>query len=156
MAEPRLAFGSGFEPVERAAGRFHRRRGDVEVAGGGAEAVVPEQDLDRAEVGTGLEQVGGEAVSQGMHMDVLAQSRSLQGTPADHLDGARADRPVGLAPREEVRLGPVLRPVRAGDGQESRREHHVAVLVSLALADVEDHAGAVDVLDAEPGDRTAA
>src|SRR5438270_11976370 len=109
-----LASGSGFEAVERAAGRFQRGRGDVEIAGGGAKAVVPEQDLDGAEVGTGLEQVGGEAVPQSMHMNVLAQARGRQGTLADHLDGARADRPVGLASGEEVRPGPVLRPVLAG------------------------------------------
>src|SRR6187402_2469041 len=80
-----LASGRDFEPVERAAGRFQRGRGDVEVAGGRAEAVVPEQDLDRAEVGAGLEQVSGETVSQRMHMNVLAQARGRQGTLADHL-----------------------------------------------------------------------
>src|SRR5439155_19820113 len=95
-----LAFGRGLETVERAAGRFQCGRGDMEVAGGGAEAVVPEQDLDGAEVGTGLEQVSGGAVPQGMHMNVLAQARGLQGTLADHLDGARADRPVGQASGE--------------------------------------------------------
>ena len=63
-----------------------------------------------------------------------------------------ADRPVGLASGEEVRPGPVGLPVLAEDRQQPRREHHVAVLVPLALADVDDHAGAVDVLDAEPGD----
>jgi len=56
----------------------------MEVAGGGAEAAVPEQDLDSAEVGTGLEQVSGEAVPQGVQMDVLAQARGRQGTLADH------------------------------------------------------------------------
>src|SRR3954469_2130225 len=92
-----LASGRGFEPVERAAGRFQRGRGDMEVAGGGAEAVVPEQDLDGAEVGTGLEQVGGEAMPQRMHMHVLAQARGRQGTLTDHLDGTHTDRTVGVA-----------------------------------------------------------
>src|SRR4029453_9999442 len=93
-----LASGRGFEPVERAAGRFQRGRGDVEVAGGGAEAVVPEQDLDRAGVGTGLEQVGREAVPQSMHMNVLGEARRLQRALTDHLDGAQGDRPVRLLP----------------------------------------------------------
>jgi hypothetical protein len=51
--------------------------------------------------------VGGEAMSQGVHMDVLAQAGSLEGAPADHLDGARADRPVGLTPGDVDR--PFLR-----------------------------------------------
>jgi hypothetical protein len=55
--------------------------------------------VDSAEVGTGFEQVSGEAVPQSMHMNVLAQSRGRQGTLADHLDGARADWSVGLASR---------------------------------------------------------
>ena len=52
-----------------------------------------------------------------------------------------ADWSVGLASGEEVRLGPVGRPVLTENSQEPRREHHVAVLVPLALTYVDDHAG---------------
>src|SRR3954453_311368 len=106
-----FASGRDAEAVERAAGRFQRGRGDVKVLGGGAEAVVPEQDLDGAEVGAGLEQVGREAVPQRMHMHVLAQARRLQRAPTYHLDGAQGDRTVGLTPGEEVRPGSLEFPV---------------------------------------------
>ena len=43
-------------------------------------------------------------------------------------------------------------PVLAEQGQQPRREHHVAVLAALALADAEDHALAVDVVDAQGDD----
>ena len=43
-------------------------------------------------------------------------------------------------------------PVFAEQGQQPRREHDVAVLAALALADAEDHALAVDVVDAEGDD----
>ena len=56
------------------------------------------------------------------------------------------------AAREEEVAGPDGLPVAAEDGQEPRREHDVAVLPALALADADDHAAAVDVLDAEAGD----
>src|SRR5262249_49222497 len=102
----RRARGGDPEPVERAAGRLQRRRGDVEIAGGGAKVTVPQQDLDGPQVGAGLEQVGGEAVPQGVHMDALAQARGLQGALADHLDGAQGDRTVGPTPREEEGPGP--------------------------------------------------
>ena len=124
----------------------------MEVAGGGAEAAVPEQDLDGPQVGAGLEQVGGEAVPQSVHMNVLAQARGRQRALADHLDGAWADRLVGLTPWEEVGPGPVSCPVLAQDRQQPWREHDVAILLPLGLANVDDHAATVDVLDAEPGD----
>src|SRR5262245_33260446 len=69
-----LASGRDVEPVERAAGRSQGRRGDMEVAGGGAEAVVPEQDLDGPQVGAGPEQVSRETVPQRMDMNVLAEA----------------------------------------------------------------------------------
>ena len=59
------------------------------------------------------------------------------------------DRPVGVAAGEEAGLGASRLPVGAEERQQPGREHDVAVLVALALADVEDHALAVDVLDAE-------
>ena len=55
---------------------------DVGVDGGGARAVVAEQDLDGPQVGAGLEQVGGEAVPQGVDGDVLLQARRPAG-PGD-------------------------------------------------------------------------
>jgi len=39
-------------------------------------------------------------------------------------------------------------PVFAEQGQQARREHHVAIFAAFALANAEDHAVAVDVLDA--------
>jgi len=35
---------------------------------------MTEQDLDRADVGSGLQEVGGEAVTKGVNGDTLAQS----------------------------------------------------------------------------------
>ena len=64
----------GGEPVERAPGRLHGGRRDVGVDGGGLEVAVPEQDLDGADVGAGFEEVGGEAVAEGVDGDVLAQA----------------------------------------------------------------------------------
>ena len=60
-----------------------------------SEAAVPEQDLDGPEVGAGLQQVGGEAVPQGVDSDVLAQARGLGARLAQTmLHRARGDRPV--------------------------------------------------------------
>ena len=113
---------------------------------------MPEQDLDGADVGAGLEQVGGEAVPQGVDGDVLAQPGGAGGLDADPVhraggDGAARD----VAGEEPVGRAGGL-PVVAEQGQQPRREHHVAVPAALALADAEDHALAVDVLDAQGDD----
>ena len=118
----------------------------------GAEVAVPEQDLDRPHIGAGLEQVGGEAVAQRMGADVLGQARGPHGRPADPLHGGMGDGPIGFPAGEQVGAGPDDLPVAAEEGQEARREHDLAILAALALADADDHAAAVDVLDAQRGD----
>ena len=52
-----------FEAIERALRRRQGDRRDVGVDRGGPQAAVPEQDLDRPEVGTRFEQVSREAVA---------------------------------------------------------------------------------------------
>ena len=90
---------------------------------------------------------------QGMHMHVLAQARGRQGTLADHLDGARADRPVGLASGEEVtaRAGSVAQYSRrtASSRGESITSRSLCPLPWRTWMTMR---AAVDVLDAEPGD----
>ena len=58
----------------------------------------------------------------------------------------------GWRPGEEVAARPDGQPVAAEDIQEPGREHDLAVLAALALADADDHAAAVDVLDAQADD----
>ena len=114
---------------------------------------MPEQDLDGPHVRAGLQQVGGEAVAQGVHSDMLARAPRPPG---------RACRPIctvrgmigrsGQRPGKSYWLGPV-RPSSTGGGwPESGREHHVAVLLPLGLADADDHPPAVDVVDSEADD----
>ena len=43
---------------------------------------MPQQNLDRSEIGAGFEQMRGEAVSQRVRMDVLAQTGTRRGFPA--------------------------------------------------------------------------
>ena len=93
------------EPVERAVRRLQGRRRDVGVDRGGPEVAVPEQHLDRPDVGAGLQQMGREAVAQGVDGDVLAQARGAGG-----LDAGPVHRPGGQGP-----------PGRLGQGRASER-----------------------------------
>ena len=45
------------------------------IARGGRQPAMAEQDLDDADVGARFQQMGGEAVAQGVHRDRLAQAR---------------------------------------------------------------------------------
>ena len=61
-------------------------------------------------------------------------------------DGVSADRLAGHIAREEpVPSGRIHSPPAAQDLQQSWGEHHVAILLALALLDANDHPLAVDV-----------
>ena len=96
-----------------------------------------------------FEEMGREAVPQGVDGDVLAQP-GVCGRPGRR--PCRTDFAVkgrsGTLPGEEPVVRPGRLPVLAENGEQSGREHHVAVLVPLALADADDHPTAIDVGDA--------
>src|ERR1044071_3636728 len=130
------------------------------VSGGGLERRVAQQPLDDANVGAGLEQVRGEAVPQRMSGDALGEA-ALGHDPVQYaLDRAGRDAPTWDGSREqEGPQGMCGLPVRPQDLKQALAEHHVAILRSLALVNVDEHALAVDggglqrarLRNAEPG-----
>lgn len=54
-----------------------------------------QQNLDRSEVGSGFEQMRGEAVAQRVRMDVFAQTGACCCSPAGQPDDLGGDRMVG-------------------------------------------------------------
>jgi hypothetical protein len=92
------------------------------------------------------------SVAQRVDSDVLAQVGCVSGLNADPVHG-----PVGdVAARDLSRKKPIARsrnsPVVTEEVEQSGREHHVAIFASLALADMDHHALAVDVLDTQSHD----
>src|ERR1700751_2185057 len=101
---------------------------------------MSQQHLDGAQVGTGLQQMRGEAMTQGMRMDVpvlkaCAFGGLLAGSP-EHLGGDRTTRRMPSVAGEQpvCRLASESAPIDAPPIQQSRAQHHVAVLASLASA----------------------
>jgi len=80
----RLALHQRHQAVERPGDSVDRPGGGLDVERGRLKLAVPEQDLDDADVDILLEQVGGEAVSQRVRADALADASDLGGL----LDGA--------------------------------------------------------------------
>ena len=81
---------------------------------------VPEQDLDDADVGAVLQQVGGEAVTQRVRPDPLGDVGGLRRLDDDAIELPRADRLHRVLPREQpavamhhALLPPDLPPLRA-------------------------------------------
>ena len=112
---------------------------------------MAEQYLDHANVDPALEKMGGEAVPQDVHRDLLADARRGAGRPAGRVQHRRLDRPACFPPREQ----PVCRagkpPIGPQDAEQLRGEHDVALLAALAVLDVDQHAPAVDVAHPEAG-----
>jgi hypothetical protein len=68
--------------------------GEVGVDLGGGEAGVAEEFLDGAQVGAGLQQVGGEGVTQGVGADAVLGAGAQHVPMDDAADAARSKRPA--------------------------------------------------------------
>jgi len=64
----RLAGQSATERFDQGAGVFRALMGQMQVDHGRIDLLVPEQPLDGVEAGPGFDEMGGEAVSQGMSL----------------------------------------------------------------------------------------
>ena len=116
---------------------------------------MAEQDLDHPDVDLLFQQVGGEAVAQGVHRNPLVDP----GRPGGGVDGTiELPGAQGLdwvqpgeqpATVEHLALRPGNPPPEPQAFEEDRREHGVAVFASFALFDAQGHAFAVDVADFE-------
>src|ERR1700747_869877 len=86
-----------------------------------------EQHLDHANVDALLEQMGGEAVAQGMRRHALGDTRKILGgveRAVELTGGHRIDRVLS---GEEPDLGPRRAPPVAQEFEQLRREHHIAI-----------------------------
>src|SRR6266404_2975920 len=126
--------------------------GDLRVARRRRQIIVPEQDLDDPDVGSVLEKMRREAVAQRVQRDALGQARSLHCRPAGGVQHGLIDRMIFVTPREQIKPRPGEPPVGAQDAKQLGRQHHVAILRPLAVAHLDDTAGAVDVFDPQSRD----
>src|ERR1700722_17122866 len=115
----------------------------MDINGGLLQIAVAQENLDGAQVGAGLQQMGGKAVTKGMRMKRFANAgafgRLATGVPAD----PGADRMIGRMP---LAAGKQPRGRFAGQpaimlsqfGEQMGAEHHVAVLAALAVMNMKD------------------
>jgi hypothetical protein len=129
--------------------------GQVSVNDRGYRALVAEVDLDLAQVLALFEQVGGIGVAQRMDMGLLGDAASpqreaespLQRGPAHWFSGggsALATVPLGGKEQDGMAVG---FPLLAQENQGARGQGNVAVVITFAGADVQEHALRVDIAD---------
>ena len=115
---------------------------DVDVDLGRGDALVAQHLLDGAQVGTALEQVGGETVAQGVGTDDLAHSGQFTQLLDDmenhlarqHCAAAVQEQDVLAAPLGNL-MGTRLLQVQVDLLDSDGRDGHGALLVALALDD---------------------
>jgi hypothetical protein len=88
------------QPVERARRASDQVGGDAGIDRGGRKPAMAEQDLDDADIGSRLKQMGGEAVAQGMDGDRFVQASLPRRHTARRLPGGGADRPLPVTTGE--------------------------------------------------------
>jgi len=90
-----------WQQIEGAGRGADRGRGDLQVARGGGQTTVPQQELDGPQIGAGFEEVGGESVSERVRGDRLADPRRSVRLLAGQFDGTAGDRLTGQIARKQ-------------------------------------------------------
>ena len=133
------------EEVEGAGCRAHFAGGDPQIASGSRKTAVTQQQLDGANIGPGFQQVHRKRVTHRMRADGFADAGEPASPLARVFDRARGDRLTGDVAIEQPSPGPHHSPVATQSFQQLGREHHIAIFLTLALHDANDHAPAIDV-----------
>ena len=129
----------------------------MEIAGGGADIGMAEQDLYGAQVGTGVQHVGGAGVAEEVGVNSEGDRGAAAGVGAESAEGVARHRLVrALFGGEEPVGGLAPAIVNAEPFPQGRRKWNVAGDAALAAADVQEHAGRVDVADLESAQFVAA
>jgi hypothetical protein len=102
------------------------------------------------DVGAGFEQMGGEAVPQGMHRHRLGDFGPPRRDPAGFLQRGDADWLARLSAGKQPSGRPRQAPIGAQDLQQLRRQHDVTVLAALAVLDPDQHPATVDRANGQP------
>src|SRR6516165_3898790 len=139
------------QEVERARHLADRADGDPGVKRCRVELLVSEQNLDDADIGLLLQEMGGKAVPQCVNTDAFGDARAPRCQANDAVELARtrvlpavAGEQPGLAGIHPSLLARGAPPV-AQQLKKAGREHDIPILLPLALLDPHDHALTIDI-----------
>src|SRR5438128_11982912 len=112
---------------------------------------MPEQNLDGAQIGAGLQQVRRPTVAERMRGDSFADASPTRGLATCNPDrlvrnGLFRSAP-GMAARKQVGLGLAPTPLFPQTLEQSGPKRQFTIFAALALAHSHEHAVAIDVAD---------
>src|SRR5438309_11711470 len=111
---------------------------------------MSQQNLDLSNIGSVIQQVGREAVTQHSDGDLFAHADCLTRLSANHLDPAcayvRTWPPSGKEPLPRRADG---QPIESLDMKKLRKQKGVPVLLSLFVLYSDDHATGIELLDTQ-------
>src|SRR5215470_7006589 len=136
------------QEVERAGHLADRADGDAGVKRRRVKFLVPEQNLDDANVGLLLQEMGGEAVSQRMNADTLGDAGTPRCQANDPMQLARTRMLPAVAGRQPALLARNAPPFVQYLEQDGR-ENDVPILLALALLDPDEHPVTIDIGELE-------
>src|SRR5271167_4033029 len=109
----------------------------MQVLGSGLQVAVPEQNLDGAQIGARLQQVGRPTVAQRVRGDAFTDAGAARGLAACDPDGLVRNRliesPLEVACGEQVESGLPPTPVLAQGFQQGWTQRQIPILAALAL-----------------------
>src|SRR6516162_9469689 len=112
----------------------------MQVTGCGLQVAMAEEQLNSAQIGARVEQVGGKGVAQHMRAERLDHAQLAAQFLAEVANPGGIHRLVRYPSGKEPVLGFAPTPVDTEQLQQLGREHDLAREVSLACTDVDDHA----------------
>src|SRR5215472_14309068 len=143
------------QKVERAGHLADRADGDAGVKRRRVEFLVPEQNLDDANVRLLLQEMGGKAVPQRMNADTLGDAGTPRCQANDPMQLARTrmlpavtGKQPGLTGRHPALLARDPPPFMQYLKQDGR-ENDVSILLALALLDPDEHPVTIDIGELE-------
>jgi hypothetical protein len=110
------------QQFQRADGGAYGGIGDMQIAGGGFQMRMAEENLNGAEIHSGFQQVSGEGVPQRVRMNRFGDAGALPGFLAGAEDGLARDMRAGFFPGEEPVLRLLPAPVDAEQLQQFWRQ----------------------------------
>jgi len=120
----------------------------VGITQGGADGAMAQEDLQDADVGAGLQQMGGKAVAQGVHGDLLRQTRLPDDLPQNLAHCCGSDMTLRFLTREQIlSFRPNFLVVLAKQGQEALSQNDIAILLALPRTDMNAPPLAVNIGD---------
>src|SRR5438477_10918801 len=143
------------QEVERARHLADRADGDAGVERRRGELLVAQQNLDDADIGLLLQEVGGKAVPQRMNADALGDPGTPRCQANDPMQLARTRMLPAVAGKQPELTGrhPSLLARNALPFvqylEQDGRENDVPILLALALLDADDHPVTIDIGELE-------